>query len=62
MIANPAVKPANTQWHLLPKQNWRDVVPIDMLLFAVSVLAVALTSSEIPEGLLNYSVYEYRQC
>jgi hypothetical protein len=28
-----------------------------MLLSAVSLLVVALPSSEVPEGLMNYSVY-----
>jgi hypothetical protein len=32
-------------------------LPIDMLLSAVSVLVVAQSSSEIPEGLMNNSVY-----
>ena len=31
--------------------------PIDMLLSAVSVLVVAHSSSEIPEGLMNNPVY-----
>ena len=31
--------------------------PIDMLLSAVSVLVVAQSSSEIPEGLMNNPVY-----
>jgi len=33
-------------------------LPIDMLLFAVSVLVVAQSSSEIPEGLMNNLVYQ----
>jgi hypothetical protein len=52
-----AVKPASTSWSLLPKRTWRDSLPIDVLLSAVSVLAVALPSSEVPEGLMNYPVY-----
>ena len=32
-------------------------LPIDMLLSAVSVLVVAQSSSEIPEGLMNNPVY-----
>ena len=32
---------------------------VDMLLSAVSVLVVAQSSSEIPEGLMNYPVYIY---
>jgi hypothetical protein len=49
-----AVKSANTQWRLSPKQTWRDSLPIDILLSAVSVLIVALSSSEVQEGLMNY--------
>jgi len=41
------------------KKNWRDSLPIDMLLSAVSVLVVAQSSSEIPEGLMNNPVYIY---
>ena len=32
-------------------------LPIDMLLSAVSILVVAQSSSEIPEGLMNNPVY-----
>src|SRR5215510_2463093 len=39
------------------KKTWRDSLPIDMLLSAVSVLVVAQSSSEIPEGLMNNPVY-----
>jgi hypothetical protein len=39
------------------KKTWRDSLLIDMLLSAVSVLAVAQPSSEVPEGLINYPVY-----
>jgi len=35
----------------------RDSLPIDMLLSAVSVLVVVQSSSEVPEGLMNNSVY-----
>jgi hypothetical protein len=52
-----AVKPAGTPWRLLPKQTSRDSLPTDMLLSAVSVMVVALLGSEVPEGLMNYSVY-----
>ena len=38
------------------KKNWRDSLPIDMLLSDVSVLVVAQSSSEIPEGLMNNPV------
>ena len=37
-------------------KTWRDSLPIDMLLSAVSVLAVAQSSSEILEGLMNNPV------
>ena len=37
----------------------RDSLPIDMLLSAVSVLVVAQSSSEVPEGLMNNPVYIY---
>ena len=40
------------------KKTWSDSVPIDMLLSAVSVLVVAQSSSEIPEGLMNNPVHE----
>jgi len=38
-------------------KKWRDSLPIDMLLSAVSVLVVAQQSSEVPEGLTNYRRY-----
>ena len=38
------------------KKTWRDSLPIDMLLSAVSVLVVAQSSSEIPKGLTNNPV------
>jgi hypothetical protein len=37
-------------------KTWRDSLLIDMLLSAISILIVALLSSEIPEGLMNYPV------
>jgi hypothetical protein len=46
------VEPASTP---STKRTWRDSLPIDMLLSAVSVLVVA--QSEIPEGLINNPVY-----
>jgi hypothetical protein len=52
-----AVKPASMPWHLLPKQTWRDYLPIDMLFSVVSALVVALPSSEVPEGLMNYPLF-----
>ena len=39
-----------------PGRPWRDSLPIDMLFSAVSVLVVAQSSSEIPEGLMNNPV------
>ena len=41
------------------KRTWRISLPIDMLLSAVPVLVVALSSSEIPEGLMNNPIYIY---
>jgi len=38
------------------KKTWRDSLPIDMLLSAVSVLVVLHSSSEVPEGIMNYPV------
>ena len=38
-------------------QVWRDSLPTDMLLSAMSVLVVVQSSSEIPEGLTNNPVY-----
>ena len=56
-----AVEPGSTPRPLVQKKTWRDSVPIDMLLSAVSVLVVAQSSSEIPEGLRNNPVYTYIQ-
>ena len=39
------------------KKTWRDSLPIDMLLSAVSVFVVVQSSSEIPEGLMHNPVY-----
>ena len=50
-----AVEPGSTPRPLVQKP-WRDSLPIDMLLSAVSVLVVAQSISEIPEGLMNNSV------
>jgi hypothetical protein len=52
-----AVKPASTPRRLVQKKTWRDSLSVDMLLSAVSVLVVAQSSSEIPEGLMNNPVY-----
>ena len=38
---------------LVQKKTWRDSLPIDVLLSAVSILVVAQSSLEIPEGLMN---------
>jgi len=43
------------------KKTLRDSLPIDMLLSAVSVLVVAQSSSEVPEGLMNNPVCAVRQ-
>jgi hypothetical protein len=52
------IKPASTPRRLVhKKKTWRDSLHIDMLPSAVSVLVVAQPSSEVPEGLMNYSVY-----
>ena len=45
---------------LVQKKTWRVSLPIDMLLSAVSVLVVAKSSSEIPEGLMNNPVFRGR--
>ena len=53
-----AVKPASTPPHLVQKKNtWRNSLPIDMLLSAMSVFVVVQSISEIPEGLMNYPVF-----
>ena len=52
-----AVEPGNTPRPLVQNKTWRDSLPIDMLLSAVSVLVVAQSSSEIPEGLMNNPVF-----
>ena len=51
-----AVKPASMPRPLVQKKNLRDSLPIDMLLSALSVLVVAQSSSEVPEGLVNNPV------
>ena len=47
---------------LVQKKTWRDILPIDILLSAVSVLVVAQSSSEIPEGLMNNPAYTTDTC
>ena len=54
-----AVEPASTPRPLVQKKTCRDSLPIDMLLSAVSVLVVAQSSSEIPQGLMNNPVFQY---
>ena len=49
-----AVKPAITPRRPVHKTICRNLVPIDMLLSAVSVLVVVQPISEFPEGLTNY--------
>jgi hypothetical protein len=51
------VKPASTSWRLLPQKTWRDSLPTDVLLSAVSALVVVLPSLEAPEELMNYPVF-----
>jgi len=51
-----AVEPRITPRPLVQKKTWRDSLPIDIFLSAVSVLVVAQSSSEIPEGLMNNPV------
>ena len=53
-----AVEPASTPRPLVQKKTLRDSVPIDMLVSAVSVLVVAQSSSDFPEGLMNNPVYK----
>ena len=54
-----AMEPGSTQRPLVQKKTWRDSLPIDMLIFAVSVLVVARSSSEIPEGIMNNPVFSF---
>ena len=51
-----AVEPGSTPRPLVQKKNWMNSLAIDMLLSAVSVLVVAQSSSEFPEGLMNNPV------
>ena len=52
-----AVELASTPRPLVQKKTLRDSLPIDMLLSAVSILVVAQSSSEVPEGLMNNPVF-----
>ena len=47
---------------LSTKKTLRDSLPIDMLLSAVSVLVVAQSSLEVPEGLTNNPVLRICNC
>jgi len=53
-----AVEPTSTPRPLVQKKTLRVSLHIDMLLSAVSVLVVAQSSSEVPEGLMNNPVYK----
>jgi len=55
-----AVEPASTPRPLVQKKTERDSLPIDMFLSAVSVLVVAQSSLEVPEGLMNNPAYVCR--
>ena len=50
------MEPGSTPRPLVQKKTWRDSLPINMLLSAVSVFVVAQSSSEIPDGLMNNPV------
>ena len=52
-----AVEPTSTPRPLVQKKTLRDSLSIDMLLSALSVLVVAQSSSEFPEGLTNNPVF-----
>jgi len=52
-----AVEPASTPRPLVQKKTLGDFLPIGTLLSVVSVLVVAQSSSEVPEGLMNNPVY-----
>jgi hypothetical protein len=52
------VKPASMPRSLGHKKTWRDSLPIDMLPFGVTIPATVPQRSEIPEGLMNYPVYQ----
>ena len=52
-----AVEPASTPRPLVQKKTLRDSLPIDMVLSAVSVLVVAHSNSEVPEGFMNNPVF-----
>ena len=54
-----AVEPGSTPRPLIQKKILERSLPIDMLLSAVSVLVVAQSSSEIPEGLMNNPLFTF---
>ena len=56
-----SVETGSTPRPVVKKKTWRVSLPIDMLLSAVSVLVVAQSSSEIPEGLMNNPVFYPQQ-
>ena len=49
------------EWYMNSSRVAACSLPIDMLLSALSVLVVAQSSSEIPEGLMNNPVCLFRQ-
>ena len=51
------VEPGSTPRPLIQQKTWRDSLPIDMLISAVSLSVVAQSISEIPEGLTNNPVF-----
>ena len=55
-----AVESGSTPRPLVQKETWRDSLPIDMFLSAVSVLVVAQSGSEFREGLMNNPVFKSR--
>jgi hypothetical protein len=52
-----AVKFASTPRRLLHKKTWRDSLPNNMLPFCLTIPAILRQRSEIPEGLMNCSVF-----
>jgi hypothetical protein len=53
-----AVKDARTPRRPVHGKTWRDSLPIDMLPFGVTIPDTVPQRSEIPEGLMNYSVFK----
>jgi hypothetical protein len=52
------VKPAGTPRCLVHKKTWIDSLRVDMLHFGVTIPATVPQRSEIPEGLVNYPVFQ----